>query len=116
MENMKLDGQADRALNRIQDTQLTPMEEVLFKSWTKANDIKKPDNVDDGNDYRGIWKETQGKVLPWGSLKDIASRVNAESQLKKSLTERMTDHVVKSEQQAKQTAKANTITPTQGQK
>lgn len=109
MENIKLDGQADRALNRIQDTKLTPMEEVLFKSWTKANDIKKPDNVDDTLDYRGLWKETNGAVLPWGSLKDLSSRTNAEQQLKRSVGDTMRTQAIQAEQKAKQAAKAKVI-------
>lgn len=107
MNNIKLDNPAEHALDRLQDTELSPMEEVLFKSWTKANGIAKPDNVDDTTDYRGIWKHTGGHVLPHGQLKQISSRRNAENVLEKTLTDRLLDAGNKAAQTGMQKAKAD---------
>lgn len=89
MDRLKLDGPSETALHRLQDTELSPMEEALFKAWTKANGIRKPDNADDPMDYRGIWKETGGQVLPWNQLERIATKRNAESRLTQTLADRM---------------------------
>jgi hypothetical protein len=99
MDKFKLDGPAEHALNRIQDTELSPMEEVLFKSWTKANGIRKPDNSDDPMDYRGLWKETGGKVLPWSQLERMTTLRNAESKLTQTLADRIMDRVAQSKQE-----------------
>lgn len=114
MHNFKLDGPAEHALNRIQDTELTPMEEVLFKSWATANGIKKPDNADDPMDYRGLWKSTGGKILPQGQLERIVSRKNAETTLVKTLTDRLKDAAISAEQKAQAKAKADIPKPPQG--
>lgn len=111
MERFKLDGPADAALNRVQDTELSPMEEALFKSWTKANGIEKPDNVDDHMDYRGLYKETGGKVLPWSQLERISTLRNAESRLVKTLSERALDRAHSDQQKAQAKAKANAPKP-----
>lgn len=111
MIDIKLDSPAENALDRLQDTDLSPMEEVLFKAWTKANGIEKPDNVDDTTDYRGLWKHTGGKILPWGQLKQLTSRKNAESRLQKTLTDRMVGAVQQGEKEAVQTAKAEAPKP-----
>jgi len=41
-------------------TKLTPMEEVLYQGWLKANKIT--DEKDGAYDYRGYYKDTNGKV------------------------------------------------------
>lgn len=89
MEDIKLDSPTENAISTIQDTELTPMEEVLFKSWTKANQIAKPDAADDHMDYRGVWKETGGAILPFGQANRIAKRTNAETTIKRTLTDRL---------------------------
>lgn len=93
MPHLSLDNQADIALSKLQDTQLTPMEEALFQAWTKANQIKKPDAPDDRVDYRGIYRATGGAILPNGQLKEIAEKSNAQSQLQDILQHRMLDHI-----------------------
>ena len=94
-DNMKLNGQAEAALNSLQDTQLSPMEETLFKAWTKANDIKDPDAPDDIVDYRGIYKQTGGQVMPYGQLRDFTKRLNHEDKLQRLLQQQMLDRIQK---------------------
>jgi hypothetical protein len=84
----KLDPPTEKALNDIQDTELTPLEEALFQSWAAANQIEKPDRADDPTDYRGIYKATNAKVLPFGQLKQITKKINAEEMLKRVLAQR----------------------------
>lgn len=93
MPHLSLNNQADIALSKLQDTQLTPMEEALFQAWTKANQIKKPDAPDDRVDYRGMYRAMGGAILPNGQLKEIAAKANAKSQLQDILQQRMMDHV-----------------------
>lgn len=103
---LKLNNKAESALSKLQDTILSPMEEALFKAWTKANQIEKPDNPDNHVDYRGIYKLTDGAVLPNGELKRIAERFNAEGTLQNVLQERMMDHIKKLTSERKQEAAA----------
>lgn len=93
MNNLKLDPKTDSALSRLQDTYLSPMEEALFQAWAKANSIKKPDAPDDPTDYRGIWKLSGGKVLPWGELKKITQARNDKRTLTQAMLDRMQDAV-----------------------
>jgi hypothetical protein len=95
MPNITLDAKADAALSRLQDTTLSPMEEALFKAWTKANQIQKPDAPDDTVDYRGIYKESGGTILPNGQLKQFASKINVEDKLRNILHDRMMQHIDK---------------------
>lgn len=92
-ENFKLDGATDSALSRLQDTTLSPMEEVLFKSWTKANQIKEPDAPGDIVDYRGIYKHTNGTILPYGQLKLLSEKQNNEHKLQQALQQQMMDRI-----------------------
>lgn len=58
-------------------TKLSPLEEVLFKAWTKANGIEDPDSSDNFFDFRGLYKQTGGQVQPYGVVKSIADAHNA---------------------------------------
>jgi hypothetical protein len=91
--NMKLDGAPGDALNRLQDTTLSPMEEILFKSWTKANQIKEPDAPGDIVDYRGIYKHTNGTIMPYGQLKLLSEKKNNEHKLEQALRQQMLDRI-----------------------
>lgn len=93
MDQLDLDPKAEQDLARLQDTKLNAMEEALFQAWTKANQIEDPDAPDDSNDYRGIWKNTQGQVLPRGELKNMTDTMNLENSLQKALQQRMIDRV-----------------------
>jgi hypothetical protein len=93
MSNITMDGKADSMLSRLQDTDLDPMEEALFQSWTKANQIDKPDEPGDEIDYRGIWKTTGGAVLPHGQLKRFSEQVNDENKLERILHQKMMDRI-----------------------
>lgn len=43
-------------------TALSPLEEILFKSWAKMHGIDDPDMV--GDDLRGFYKATGGRGVP----------------------------------------------------
>lgn len=102
MSNIKLPAPAENALSHLQDTVLNPMEEALFKTWTKANQIEKPDAPDDHVDYRGIFRNTQGAILPNGGLKRYADKMNSQNKLQVILQERMMDQIQKSSDTAAQ--------------
>lgn len=94
MQNeLNLPPQAESALNRLQDTVLSPMEEVLFQSWSKANKIEDPDNPKDVIDYRGIYKVSNGAVLPHGELKRISEITQNQHELEKALHQRMMERI-----------------------
>lgn len=86
---LNLPPKAESALNRLQDTNLSPMEEALFQAWTKANQIADPDNPNDFVDYRGLYMASRGAVLPNGELKRMTEEQNASTELEKALQERM---------------------------
>ena len=89
MHDLKLEGKSESALNVLQQTNLTPMEEALFKSWTKANQITDADEPSNPVDYRGIYRGTGGLVLPNGELNRLTRSVAAESELERALHEQM---------------------------
>lgn len=91
--NIKLPAPAENALAHLQDTTLNPMEEALFKTWAKANQIQKPDAPDDHVDYRGIYKETGGAVMPNGALSRYAEKLNSQNKLQTILQERMAERI-----------------------
>lgn len=93
LDQLQISPEAEGAMNRLQDTQLTAMEEALFKAWTQANQIEDPDNPKDMIDYRGIWKQTGGMVLPHGELKQMAEERNATHTLQQALQQRMVDRI-----------------------
>lgn len=86
---LQITPEAEGALNQLQDTNLTGMEEALFQAWTKANQIEEPDDPKDTIDYRGIWKSTNGRVLPFGELKKMADNYNNAHTLEQALHQRM---------------------------
>ena len=67
------DPAVQEAVQRLSRTELSPLEEVMFKSWSTANEL---DEVDEspGFDLRGIYKETGGKVMPPGQLRGEAEK------------------------------------------
>lgn len=91
--DMTLPAPAENALSQLQNTSLSPMEEALFKAWTKANQIEKPDSPDNTVDYRGVYKQTGGAILPNGELKRIAEQANSQNTLQRVLHQRMLDRV-----------------------
>lgn len=93
MAELNLPPQAEAALNRLQDTTLTPMEEALFKAWTKANQIQDPDNPKDIVDYRGIYKASGGTILPAGELARRAEMHNKQYELEQALHQRMMERI-----------------------
>lgn len=64
----KPDPGVELAQKQAETTLLSPIEEALFKSWTKANQIKDADAPEAHYDYRGFFKTTNGAVHPPGSV------------------------------------------------
>jgi hypothetical protein len=63
----------------MQKTPLNPLEEVLFKQWMKANGMVKrrenPDEIEPQADYRGMYKQLQGKVMPLNSMQHAMQEI-----------------------------------------
>lgn len=64
------------ATNRLNQTELTPLEECLFKGWASANQLEDSE-IDGKMDLRHIYKLTNGKVQPPGALQRQADMVTA---------------------------------------
>jgi hypothetical protein len=107
MAELNLPPNAENALNRIQDTHLSPMEEALFKGWTKANKIEDPDAPGDMVDYRGLFVASNGKVIPGGELARQTMLQNDEHTLQRALQERMMQRI--EEMTGKQEDQANQL-------
>lgn len=88
---IKLSAPAESALSTVQSTVLSPMEEALFQSWSHANGIEKPDDPNNMVDLRGVYKGTQGMILPHGTMPRIVSKANAQSKLEQILSDRLKD-------------------------
>ena len=59
----------DPGLSRqAETTVLSPLEEALFQAWGRANGIEDVDSPESAYDYRGFFKETNGKVHPPGAV------------------------------------------------
>lgn len=69
------DPQVMTAIQRLVQTNLSPLEEVIFKSWMEANQLE--ENPDTPFDYRGLYKNTGGKVFAPGELSSQISHQNA---------------------------------------
>ena len=65
------DPEVEQAAARLKRTKLSPLEEVMFESWANANQLEDHDSPDDTYDYRGLYKEANGKVFPPGQLKNM---------------------------------------------
>lgn len=57
-------------------THLTPLEETLFQSWTKANQVDNHDHPDNTFDHRGMFKSMNGQIHPPGAVNDFAKAHN----------------------------------------
>lgn len=94
MHTIHLTQPAEDNLSKVQNTQLDPMEEALFQAWTHANGIEKPDAVGNLVDYRGIFKGSNGMILPNGELARIGAQSNAQSHLEQVLQDKMKAHTM----------------------
>lgn len=59
------------ASQRLKRVDLSPLEEQLFKGWMTANGMDETVDPDDHTgqiDYRDVYKQTKGEVLPHGQL------------------------------------------------
>lgn len=71
------DPAVEQAIQRLSRTELTPLEEVIFQSWAQANQLDDVDNPENQTDFRAIYKETGGKVMPPGQLKNESDKESA---------------------------------------
>jgi hypothetical protein len=69
------DPEVQEAIGRLHQTQLSPLEEVMFNSWASANGID-PEKHDSQFDLRDVYKQTGGQVMPPGQLKDAAQKAS----------------------------------------
>jgi hypothetical protein len=66
-----------QAIQRLAQTQLDPLQEVIFKSWLEANQIEDADNPETPFDWRGLYQQTGGKVFAPGELSGKVNHQNA---------------------------------------
>lgn len=59
-------------------TQLSPLEETLFKHWGTANGVDESSHSAPDNhfDFRGLYKNTNGTVHPPGYVGGVADKIN----------------------------------------
>lgn len=58
-------------------TQLDPLSEVLFQSWARAHGIDNHDDPNNRFDHRGLYQQSNGKILPPKFLQDMTAQHNA---------------------------------------
>jgi hypothetical protein len=64
-----------QAIQRLVQTQLSPLEEVIFNSWMQANQLEEDPSMP--FDYRGLYQQTGGKVFAPGELSQQVAHQNA---------------------------------------
>ncbi len=69
------DPAVQQAIQRLVQTELSPLEEVIFQSWMQANQLE--ESPDMPFDYRGLYQETGGKVHAPGQLGSQIAHQNA---------------------------------------
>jgi len=65
------------AINRLKQTELSPLEEVIYNSWAQANGLEEGGEGTEGFDFRDLYMQTGGKVFPPGQLKSMAEKQGA---------------------------------------
>lgn len=66
-----------QAIQRLAQTQLDPLQEVIFQSWLTANQVEDSDNPETPFDWRGLYQQTGGKVFAPGELALKVAHQNA---------------------------------------
>lgn len=81
----------EKQIQPMFNTQLEPLEEVLFQSWMRANNLTEPGqdvaDVEPQLDYRGLYRSTGGQVFPHQQLKQSIEQMAARQTMLKMLTE-----------------------------
>lgn len=67
-------GEAIHTLNR---SELSPLEETMFQAWATANQLEDTDSPENTMDFRQVYQQTGGKVMPPGELKRKAEKMSA---------------------------------------
>lgn len=57
-------------------TRLSPLEEVLFQGWTKVHGVDNHDDPNNQFDHRGLYKQTNGMVMPGHVVRQMAQDHN----------------------------------------
>lgn len=68
------DPAIQEAASRLKQTQLSPLEEVMFQSWANANGLEDHHKMNYPFDVKSLYQQTGGKVFPPGQLKDMLQR------------------------------------------
>lgn len=58
-------------------TKLNPLEELLFQSWARAHRVDDQNDPNNSFDYRGVYKQSNGTILPSGVLNHMSMSHNA---------------------------------------
>lgn len=61
-------------------TQLSPLEEVLFQTWARAHGVDNHDDPNNQFDHRGLYKQTNGMIMPGKVVRDMAASHNVAMQ------------------------------------
>lgn len=69
------DPAVEEAINKLTQTQLSPLEEVMYNSWANANQLDTKN--EQPFDYRKLYQATGGKVFAPGELKGLTDKLNA---------------------------------------
>jgi len=72
------------AINRLKQTELSPLEEVIYNSWAQANGLEEGGEGTEGFDFRDLFMQTGGKVFPPGQLKGMAEKQAAMQMLQEA--------------------------------
>lgn len=72
----KPDPAVQQAIQKLQQADLSPLEEQLFNGWMAANgmDVKA---MDDTINYRQAYKDSEGKVMPPGQMQKQLEKESA---------------------------------------
>lgn len=80
----KPDAAVQQAIQKLSQVELSPLEEQLFKGWLAANGMEEGKDMDDSMDYRKVYKDSGGKVLPTGQLQKQLEKESAIQTLMKA--------------------------------
>lgn len=57
-------------------TNLSPLEDALFQAWARAHRVENHDDPNNRFDYRGLYKQSNGQMLPPTFLNSMAQQHN----------------------------------------
>jgi hypothetical protein len=63
-------------------TKLDPMTEHLFQAWARAHGVQDHDSPKNSFDYRGLYQQSQGRIMPGHAVRQMAMEHNAAANAK----------------------------------